>query len=259
MKNKTGTGGSPDWGAVHRVRLGHVHRFLRYRWGPVLPDDDAGYEDLRILLHVVANACKPENRVRKLANVAGTMAPWMPSTRVSQVAEEIAAKPLKVTSQWLGKALGVTADVRERLKIWQIAACDLTPEQAKERRRERERERSAKRRRENGIQSRAEYRQRVSEGSAKSTKPWEAMGISRRTYYYRMKRCTRSDLAPAAPPPDSVSTPPTVPAIVLPCIRHPIALGPTVESLFLVYGQQVLAGRTECNVLPGATVALSAT
>jgi hypothetical protein len=180
MKDKTNNDGVPDWGAVHRGRLGHVRRLLRHRYGPVLPDDDAGYEDLRILLHVKANACKPENRVRMLLNEIETSAPRMSSVKARGIAEEIAAKPLKVTSDWLGKQLNVDADTRDRLRIWQIGAVDLDAAGRKERRRQRDRERKRAQR---GRQPRADW---LEEHSVSRTKPWEAMGISRRTYYRRL-------------------------------------------------------------------------
>jgi hypothetical protein len=180
MKDKTNNDGVPDWGAVHRVRLGHVRRLLRHRYGPVLPDDDAGYEDLRILLHVKANACKPENRVRMLLNEIETSAPRMSSVKARGIAEEIAAKPLKVTSDWLGKQLNVDADTRDRRRIWQIGAVDLDAAGRKERRRQRDRERKRAQR---GRQPRADW---LEEHSVSRTKPWEAMGISRRTYYRRL-------------------------------------------------------------------------
>jgi hypothetical protein len=185
MKKKNRTGdGAPDWGAVHRVRLGHVRRLLRHRYGPVLPDDDAGYEDLRILLHVKANACKPENRVRMLLNEIEVTAPWMPADKAALVAAQIAANPLKVTSDWLGRALNVDANTRDWLRIWQIGAVDLDAEGRKERARERRRRRDRERkRRERQCQPRADW---LEEHSVSRKKPWEAMGISRATYYRRL-------------------------------------------------------------------------
>jgi hypothetical protein len=193
VKKKT-VDGAPDWGAVHRVRLGHVRRLLRHRYGPVLPDDDAGYEDLRILLHVKANACKPENRVRMLLNEIETSAPWLSSIKARGIAEEIAAKPLKVTSDWLGKQLNVDADTRDRLRIWQIGAVDLDAAGRKERTRERRRQRDRERKMaQRGRQPRADW---LAEHSVSQTKPWEMMGISRATYYRRLADMT----TPALPP-----------------------------------------------------------
>jgi hypothetical protein len=67
--NANGANGKQvNWGAVHRVRLGHVNRLLLDRYGFELPNDDAGAEDLRILLHVKANAYRPERREKALLN-----------------------------------------------------------------------------------------------------------------------------------------------------------------------------------------------
>lgn len=195
MTKNTNNNGATDWGAVHRVRLGHVRRLLRDRYGHTLPDDDAGYEDLRILLHVKANACKPENRVRMLLKEIEVSAPWMSSVKARQVADEIAAKPLKVTSDWLGKELNVNADTRDRLAIWQIGAVDLDAagrkKRARERRRQRDRERKMRQRK---CQPRADW---LAENNVSRTKPWEGIGISRRTYYRRLADMRAPALSPS--------------------------------------------------------------
>jgi hypothetical protein len=41
---------------IRRVRLGHLKRLLRQRYGFELPDDDAGREDLELVL------CLPATR-----------------------------------------------------------------------------------------------------------------------------------------------------------------------------------------------------
>jgi hypothetical protein len=107
-----------EGGAIHRVRLGHVNRLLLDRYGPELPDDDAGAEDLRILLHVKANAYRSERREKTLLNEIGLRAPWMP-------ADKARLKPLKGSADWLGRALNVDCATRDRLGIWQIGAADL--------------------------------------------------------------------------------------------------------------------------------------
>jgi hypothetical protein len=174
---------TPDWGAVHRVRLGHVKRLLLDRYGFSLPHDDAGAEDLRILLHVKANACRPEQRERALRNEIELQAPWMPAEEAERIAREITLKPLKVTSAWLGRELGVDSATRERLGIWQIGAVDPDPQGGRERRRQRDRERKRRTR-----QPRAEYLANVSRASERSAKPWEALGIHRATYYRRQAK-----------------------------------------------------------------------
>ena len=38
------------WELIRRLRYGALIRLFRHRWGHVLPDDDAGRDDLRELL-----------------------------------------------------------------------------------------------------------------------------------------------------------------------------------------------------------------
>jgi hypothetical protein len=156
-----------NWATVHRIRFGHVKRLLLDRYGVVLPDDDAGAEDLRILLHVEANAYQPERRDKVLLGEIELRAPWMPADE-AQLASAIALKPLKVTSEWLGLALNVNSATRERLGIWQIGAVDLDAKGRNERRRQRDRERKRQARH---RQPRAEYLA----NSKQQSQPWKAM------------------------------------------------------------------------------------
>jgi hypothetical protein len=175
-----------NWGAVHRVRVGHVRELLKDRYrGYEVPDDDAGNEDLRIFLHVKASANRPEQREKVLFETARLWAPWMSAEEARQVAAEIAAKPLKVTSTWLGQQLNVDSATRDRLGIWQIGATDMDAEARKARRRERDRERKRELR---NRQPRAEYLAEVTKNSKQSTKPWVMMGISRATYFRRQSK-----------------------------------------------------------------------
>jgi hypothetical protein len=176
-----------DWGAVHRIRLGHVSKLLLDRYGVELPDDDAGTEDLRILLHVKANANRPEQREKVLLNTIALWAPWMPDDKARQTAAEIALKPLKVTSDWLGRELNVDCATRDRLGIWQIGAIDLDMEARKERRKERRRQQDRERKK-RSRRSRADYLADIARGSKKSTKPWVSLGISRATYFRRQSQ-----------------------------------------------------------------------
>lgn len=171
-----------DWAAVHRVRLGHVRRLLRDRYGATLPDDDAGAEDLRILLHVKALCYAPERREKALANETGVVAPWLANGRAIKLASEIAIKPIKLKADTIGRALNVDWKTRERLKIWQIGAVDLPADIRKIRRRMRETERMQRQRR--LIEGRKPREQYLAEALT-TTKPWEAQGISRRTWERR--------------------------------------------------------------------------
>lgn len=176
-----------DWGAVHRVRLGHVRRLLYDRYGFKLPNDDAGNEELRILLHVKAQCYVPERREKALLNEIGLLAPWLSDADADRLATEISAKPLMLTADGLGQMLNLDWMTRERLRLWQIGAIDATAEYRRQRRILRDRERKWRKRRADGRTDRAEY---LATHSASRSKPWLAMGISRGTYYRRRARGT---------------------------------------------------------------------
>ncbi|MGE0284449.1 MAG: hypothetical protein AB7P20_28060, partial [Rhizobiaceae bacterium] len=167
---------SAKWAAMHRVRLGHVRKLLYYRYGPTLPDDDAGREDLCILLHVKARCYRPRRRAQALLKEIELMAPWLDDPKT--VAGKIAANPWHFKSETLGRRLNLDWRTREMLQIWQIGTEDLPPEALEDRRRMRNRRRMRHARRDQGAKPRAEYEA----ASLSNTKPWEAEGISRRTW-----------------------------------------------------------------------------
>jgi hypothetical protein len=88
----------------------------------------------------------------------------------------------------LGEKLQLTAAERSLLRITTIAACDQTAEQSlalrKEHKRERERERRRRKRAAAGCTPREQYEAR----SKARTRPWEAVGISKRTWYRRRQK-----------------------------------------------------------------------
>ena len=171
-----------DWGAVHRVRLGHVRKVLHDRYGFELPNDDAGGEDLRVLLHVKAQCYAPERREKALLNEIGLLAPWLTNDNANRLATEIATKPLKLTADGLGQMLNLDWMTRERLRVWQIGAVDWSAAHRRDRRRQRHREGMWRKRRAEGRVDREEY---LTTHNTNRTKPWLTLGISRGTYYRR--------------------------------------------------------------------------
>src|SRR5262245_6456292 len=159
---------------MHRVRLGHVRKLLQSRYGPLVPNDDAGMEDLRILLHVKARRYRPRHRAQALIKEIELVAPWMNDAGKQGIAAEIAAEPMTLKSDTLGRMLNLDWRTRERLRIWQIGAEDMNAEARKERRRLRHRERMRQARRDQGAKPRAQYEAT----SLSQTKPWDEEGIS---------------------------------------------------------------------------------
>jgi hypothetical protein len=173
---------------TRRLRLGDLRKVLRFRYGPTLPDDDAGRDDLELLLDVVSFA--PDAR-RRMKNIIETWASWMSTKESYELVDHVLRKPdylRKIKKDQLGEKLNLTYQERQALGIRTIAPADLTPEEfeerRKERRREKDRERKRHRRCKAGVKSRTVYLAT----SLAQLKPWEREGISRRTWERRRTR-----------------------------------------------------------------------
>jgi len=116
----------------------------------------------------------------------------MPLEKARQVATEIATKPMKLTSTALGQMLNLSSEERARLRVWQIRAVGETTADMKERRRQRDRDLKRIKR---ARQPREQYRQ----CALSNTKPWEAMGVCRRTYERRRAKAADGGVASLAP------------------------------------------------------------
>jgi len=160
-----------------RMRIGGLTRVygFRTRYGGSrlyeFSDDDAGREDLRILLdhYALSNPAA-------MPRIAKTRAPWMSESERAQLIEQVGRSPRYWTSKALAKALNLTK--AERLAMGgvpTICACDVTDDERKAERRRIDRERKARKRRAAGITPHA--------ASASQTKPWESAGFRcRRTW-----------------------------------------------------------------------------
>lgn len=129
--------------------------------------------------------------------------------QLRDAAIEAIDKPRMEKADALAAALMVTEVERSRLHLRTIGAHDVDKRERarrrKERKRKRAKERAARVRAEHGAMSRAEY---LAANSVSRTKPWEAAGVSRATWY---RRATASP-EPAAEPVRQVGCPlePTV-------------------------------------------------
>ena len=160
---------------MRRLRLGDLRRLLNRRYGPSLPNDDAGREDLWELLLAISLGADPR---RKMLNAISLWAPWMPQDEIDALIEGIERTPVGQrhrTGKDLGERMRLTNAERERLRLWTIAAYDMTAEERVEWRKAKARERMRQRREANGSRSQA--------NSINRQKPWIALGISPRTWY----------------------------------------------------------------------------
>ena len=169
---------SVKWEKVRRLRYGALVKLFRHRWGYALPDDDAGRGDLWELVTNVSLAT--EAPAKKIKASIETWAPWMQADEAAEMIDHV--KRLAIydrtpTSQQLGERLRITNAERQRLKLWPFKPIDATDAELAAQSRAR---RNALRRAKRG-RPRAEYLL----SCLTATKPWEAEGISRRTWERR--------------------------------------------------------------------------
>src|SRR5436305_11559766 len=127
---------------MRRLRLGNLRKLFADRYGDTFPDDDAGREDLRELLLPISvsfNAAK-----LKMRDEIERHAQWMTPVESMVLIADIVRTPVRyrmASAKALGKRLNVTNGERERLKLWTIAASNMTTMQALEFRKMKDRER----------------------------------------------------------------------------------------------------------------------
>jgi hypothetical protein len=166
------------------LRVGDLKRLFVARYGHELPDDDAGRDDALIMAHHLA---RQPNAERRIPAWLGLNAPWMNPREARDLTAKVLAKPLRWRADKLARRLNLHEAERQRLRITTIGAVDLDKAERKARRKLRARQRKEERRRAKGAKPRAEYEAR----SLTRTKPWEALGMSRRTWYRRGTKPTR--------------------------------------------------------------------
>jgi len=161
------------------LRCAEIDRLLVARYGTVLPADDAGAEDARIMAHHLALMSGDPRR--RITAWTGKRTPWMAPDAAERLIEQTIAKPLRWRADKLGKLLNLVEADRRRLGITTIGAADVTKEQRAAARKARKREAMQRRRRNAGAKPRSEYEA----AAAGHGKPWEAEGVSRATWYRR--------------------------------------------------------------------------
>jgi hypothetical protein len=173
--------GAGKWEVVRRLRYGALMKLFRHRYGYQFPDDDAGREDLLVLLCVVSLAQSGADQ--KMANVIEMWAPWLHADEAAEYLDRINRLTIydrMPTARALGIVLNLTNAERERLRLWPIKPTDMTDEELTAQRKIKERERQKLRRRSNGAAPK-----RV------AARPWEAEGIARSTWYRRRRNETQ--------------------------------------------------------------------
>jgi hypothetical protein len=123
---------------IPRVRLRELERIFQRRYGRLLPDDDAGRDDLILAAHHVAHL--GGDAVGHIIAWARGWAPWMPQAEAREIADRVAAEPKKFTADSLAWRLRLSMIERTELKITTIGAFDCSKSERVELRKIRDRE-----------------------------------------------------------------------------------------------------------------------
>jgi hypothetical protein len=171
------------WRAFEKVRIGDLNKLFGHRYGGgklyQFPDDDSGREDLMILVDHYSSS-----NPLALLRVLKARAPWATDADREALFEKASRFPRRWTAKALGERLNLREDDRLKLKIRTIGAVDMTPGLRKRLRKIKDKGRKYLARRAANMQTRAEY---LATHTTSHDRPWEAEGISRRTWYRRQK------------------------------------------------------------------------
>lgn len=193
-KHKRGKRKRPSPMQLVGLRIRDLCILFRSRYGgrQLLPDDDAGREDLFIAVNHLACLAHPRKHIEGWIE---TWAPWLTIAENRQIVGDALTSPQRWKADSLAWRLRLTMEQRTMLGITTIGAIDQGLAARKKRRRKLERERRMTNRRNKGAKPRIEYER----NSISRTKPWEADGISRAQWYRNRKRETD--------PPDETTPP----------------------------------------------------
>ena len=181
--------------APHRLvvvnRARELRLFLSYRHGDTLPDNDAGRDDLELLLNYVVQL-NPGYGVPAMIAEARAWAPWLSCEDARTLAKRIAGRrPIKLKADTIARRIGCTYVERSALNLRSIGSCDLTRTQRDRAARKRRTDAESKRRREKGVRPRDEYESKARAMRAEAA----ALGIS---YEALRKRRQRPPKAPVS-------------------------------------------------------------
>ena len=168
------------------LRIAELRRLSRDRYGRILPNDDAGRDDVLVMAHHLAR--RQGDVPKAIRSYIELEAPWMTSKEVDIIIAKVLARPLKWRADKLAQRLNLTEAERRRLDIRTIGAIDMTKQERREARKLRQRQRDCARRRARGAKPRHQYEA----NSISRARPWLALGISRATWYRQRETSPRA-------------------------------------------------------------------
>ncbi|MFT4115596.1 hypothetical protein [Bradyrhizobium sp.] len=168
-----------------QIMLRELERLWTHRYGGVVPNDDAGADDLWIAAQLIR--ARRGDVVAKVVAWARVWAPWCSAAEAAALAAHVLRRPYKFKADTLGEKVGLTYAERQALGITTIGSTDVGPAERERLRRERYNAKRREKRRAAGVKPREMYEQ----NSIESEAPWEAAGISRSTWQRRRRRAAR--------------------------------------------------------------------
>jgi hypothetical protein len=165
------------------IRIAELRRLYRSRWGPTLPDDDAGRDDALVMAHHLAR--RHGDAQHHIEMYLQVNAPWMDKIEAESLVATVLVNPIRFRADTLAERMNLTWKERERLGIKTIGAVDVPKAERERRRHQRKRSRDRTRREQRRRAKGAEPRSRYLAKALAQTRPWEALGISRRSWYRR--------------------------------------------------------------------------
>lgn len=165
--------------SIATLRIADLNRLFIGRYGNVLPDDDAGRDDVAIMAHhLVTLAGNPETRIAEWCRLR---APWLTITELADITADAIRRPRRWKADRLAWRLRLTEADRKSLRITTIGAIDCGKDARATSRRATQRARMEAARRVKGAKPRHEYEA----NALNRLKPWLAAGISRAQWYRR--------------------------------------------------------------------------
>ena len=141
------------------LRVAELRRLFESRYGDTLPDDDAGRDEVFVMVNHLARRAG-DQRMR-IASWCEMRAPWMRGDELEEMIAKALTNPLRWRADALAGRLNLTLAERTRLRITTIGATDRTKTERAADRRERKRLAEQARRRAKGKAAAYDRRQQT--------------------------------------------------------------------------------------------------
>jgi hypothetical protein len=211
--------GQSDPEVIRKLILGDVRTITWDRYGRIIPDDDAGEPDLKVLMRL--HALHPTHGAQQVRNLLEDRAPWMTEDeKQMMISDHTGLDPRYLRIPELREMIQLSLADRERLGIKMVRPIDLTDEEFAQYQKDRKNAKRRARRLKAGMKPRDHYES----NSISQMRPWELAGFSRATWYRRRDKSGSLAQQPMSIGAPKVTTPTNV------FTRHPCETGLAPED-----------------------------